>query len=86
MTYLVRNCYNNTRKSYQINKPQVQAQPFRLPVKQLLKLEKIEIEKVEHLDEDQSQLTKKSMKVKRQKKTNGNEVLEVQEANVQIFH
>ena len=64
--YLVRNYYNNTRKNYQINKPQVQAQQFRLRENRLLKpapkIEKIEIEKVEHLEEDHFRLTKKSMK------------------------
>ena len=63
---LVRNYYNNTRKNYQINKPQVQARRFRLRVNRLPKpapkIEKIEIEKVEHLGEDQFRLTKKSMK------------------------
>ena len=62
---LVRNYYNNTRKNYQISKPQVQAQQFRHRENRLLKLgktEKIEIEKVEHLEEDRFQLTKKSMK------------------------
>ena len=62
----VRNYYNNTRKNYQINKPQVQAQQFRLRENRLLKpapkIEKIEIEKVEHLEEDHFRLTKKSMK------------------------
>ena len=134
--YLVRNYYNNTRKNYQINKPQVQAQQFRLRENRLLKpapkIEKIEIEKVEHLEEDHFRLTKKSMKAgihgpesvgpgrnsksqsgsrpskfcksrsnsgtwlfvdpwmklkrKKEKKMNGKEVPEVQEANVQIFH
>ena len=64
--YSVRNYYNNTRKNYQINKPQVQAQQFRLRENRLLKpapkIEKIEIEKVEHLEEDHFRLTKKSMK------------------------
>ena len=64
--YSVRNYYNNTRKKYQINKPQVQAQQFRLRENRLLKpapkIEKIEIEKVEHLEEDHFRLTKKSMK------------------------
>ena len=89
---LVRNCYNNTRKNYPINKPQVLAQRFQLRVNRLLKLEKIEvekIEKIEHLDEGRFRLMKKStvtVMKKKVKKMSGNEVLEVHEANVQIFH